>query len=129
MNNMTEAFILLLAGFVVVFSVLIVLIAVVTIYSKIITSIQNAGKKKKEARNKNKEVVVSAPPAKAHTAYVPQTQDEDDGEIPGEIIAVIAAAVDAVYGEKKHRIRSVRKTRASRSAWSRAGVLDNTRPF
>ena len=50
MNNMTEAFILLLAGFVVVFSVLIVLIAVVTIYSKIITSIQNAGKKKKEAR-------------------------------------------------------------------------------
>ena len=55
--------------------------------------------------------------------------EEEDDEIPGEIIAVIAAAVDAVYGEKPHKIRSVKRERPARSAWSRAGAMQNTRPF
>ncbi len=126
MGDLSQAFILLLAGFVVVFSVLIILIAVVTIYSKIITSIQNAGKKNE---NKTKKVVVMPSEPVRTEMPAPAGTDDDNGEIPGEIIAVIAAAVDAVCGEKKHRIRSVKKARASRSAWSRAGALDNTRPF
>lgn len=123
MDNMTQAFILLLAGFLVVFVVLILLIVIVTLYSKIITSIQNGSKKKKAVEAE--EVQTSAPAPAA--AAVEETAD--DGEIPGEIIAVIAAAVDAVYGDKPHRIKAVKKSRAARSAWSRAGVLDNTRPF
>lgn len=128
MGDLSQAFILLLAGFVVVFAVLIILIAVVTIYSKIITSIQNAGKKKKTENKTKKVVVMPSEPVRTEMP-APAGTDDDNGEIPGEIIAVIAAAVDAVCGEKKHRIRSVKKARASRSAWSRAGALDNTRPF
>ena len=128
MNDMTQAFILLLAGFVVVFVVLILLIVIVTLYGKIITSIQNRGKKKK---NKNKTMTEepSRPEPAAVVTKAEEAEIDDDGAIPDEIIAVIAAAVDAVCGEKPHRVKSVRKSRNTRSAWSRAGVLDNTRPF
>ena len=126
MSNMTQAFILLLAGFVVVFVVLILLIIIVTLYGKIITTIQNKGKKKKEKKLTEKEEPSETVPK---VNAVSETEEMDDGEIPGEIIAVIAAAVDAVYGTKPHKIKSVKKSRNVRSAWSRAGVLDNTRPF
>ena len=125
MNAMTQAFILLLAGFIVVFTVLILLIIIVSVYSKIVSSVQNKGKKDK----KTKPVVVKFEPPAAPVVTAETETAQDSDEIPLEIIAVIAAAVDAVYGEKPHRIKAVKKSRASRSAWSRAGVLDNTRPF
>ncbi len=125
MDNMMQAFILLLAGFVVVFVVLILLIIIVTLYGKIITSIQNKGKKKKTKT----EVSPRIAPAAAVVNETEKAQIDDDGGINDEIIAVIAAAVDAVYGEKPHRIKGIKKSRSARSAWSRAGVLDNTRPF
>ena len=124
MNDMTQAFILLLAGFVVVFVVLILLIVIVTLYGKIITSIQNRGKK-----NKTMTEEPSRPEPAAVVTKAEEAEIDDDGAISDEIIAVIAAAVDAVCGEKPHRVKSVRKSRNTRSAWSRAGVLDNTRPF
>lgn len=128
MSNMTQAFILLLAGFVVVFVVLILLIIIVTLYGKIITTIQNKGKKKKEKKLTEKEEPSETVP-KVNAVSETEEMEMGDGEIPGEIIAVIAAAVDAVYGTKPHKIKSVKKSRNVRSAWSRAGVLDNTRPF
>lgn len=124
MDNMTQAFILLLAGFVVVFVVLILLIIIVTLYGKIITTIQNKGKKKKAKKEEPSETV-----PKVNAVSETEEMKISDGEISGEIIAVIAAAINAVYGEKPHRIKSIRKSRSTRSAWSRAGVLDNTRPF
>ncbi len=127
MQNMMQAFILLLAGFLVVFSVLILLIVVVTLYSKIIRAAQNAGEKKK-AKKQNEDKQESAENNKVRAVTRAEIED-DDGEIPGEIVAVIAAAVDAVYGEKPHKIKSVRKSRPARSAWARAGILQNTRPF
>ncbi len=124
MNNMTQAFILLLAGFVVVFTVLILLILIVTIYSKIVTSVQHAGEKKK-----TKKKIVHIEPEPTNTVSVSENAEETDDGIPGEIIAVIAAAVDAMYEGKPHKIKAVKKQRIARSAWSRAGILDNTRPF
>lgn len=117
---MERALILLLAGFIVVFCVLILLIAVVTIYSKIVVAVQS-----KKAK--------LAPTEPTREFKNDELEDnnlvsENNGEIPGEIIAVIAAAVDAVYGEKPHKIRAVKKAN-SRSAWSRAGAAENTRPF
>ena len=126
MDNMMQALILLLAGFLVVFSVLVLLIAIVTIYSKIIRTVQNAGKKKKEIRSADESVKLEKPDLRAVTR---EEIEDTDGEIPPEIIAVIAAAVDAMYGEKPHRIKAVKRSRSSRSAWSRAGALQNTRPF
>ena len=51
--------------------------------------------------------------------------------IPGEVIAALSAAVAMMMGEGA-RIRSVRRVgnaAGTRSAWSMAGLLDNTRAF
>ena len=127
MGDMMQAFILLLAGFLVVFTVLVLLIVIVTLYSKIIRLIQDAGKKRKELTHE--EAVETSEPKRELRSLTRADIEEEDDEIPGEIIAVIAAAVDAVYGEKPHKIRSVKRERPARSAWSRAGAMQNTRPF
>ena len=50
-------------------------------------------------------------------------------DIPGEVIAAISAAVYCMFGEGV-RVMSVRRQqRTGRSAWSMAGLLENTRPF
>ena len=47
-----------------------------------------------------------------------------------EVVAVISAAVAAMYGSSgKARIKSIKKSDTGRSAWANAGLLDNTRPF
>ncbi len=127
MGDMMQAFILLLAGFLVVFTVLVLLIVIVTLYSKIIRLTQDAGKKRKELTHE--EAVETSEPKRELRSLTRADIEEEDDEIPGEIIAVIAAAVDAVYGEKPHKIRSVKRERPARSAWSRAGAMQNTRPF
>ena len=57
---------------------------------------------------------------------------EDEAEDDDEIMAVISAAI-AAYSEqdgKNYTIRNVRrKDGRARSAWSLAGIGDNTRPF
>ena len=126
-ERLTQALTLLLAGFIIVFVVLILLILVITIYGKIIQTAQGASAKRKQKKNK---VVVNDVPPPSTAAPVVFGTKADDGEIPGEIIAVIAAAVDAVYGDgARSRIRSVKRSRPARSSWGRAGIADNTRPF
>ena len=129
MDNLMLALSLLLAGFIIVFVVLILLIVIITIYGKII----QAGQKSAENRREKKKIKRAeaeennATPAKA-SVYIPPNQLDDD-EIPGEIIAVIAAAVDAVYGDTPHKVRSVKRSRKGRSSWGNAGIMRNTRPF
>ena len=96
-----------LTGFVVVFAMLILLIFIIKIYGAIIQKAQNAGKKSKEK--------------KAETV----------AETPAPVVAVISAAVATMYGSsEKARIKSIKKSSdGGRSAWAKAGVLDNTRPF
>ncbi len=123
MENIELALTLLIAGFVIVFVVLILLIAIITLYGKIIQSAQNAVSNKREKKleeNKEKQTVKS---------IVREDIEEDDGAIPEEIIAVIAAAVDAVYGNKPHKIKNIRRSRSVRSSWGNAGIAENTKPF
>ncbi|MBQ5563121.1 MAG: OadG family protein [Clostridia bacterium] len=123
MENIELALTLLIAGFVIVFVVLILLIAIITLYGKIIQSAQNAVSNKREKKleeNKEKQTVKS---------IVREDIEEDDGAIPEEIIAVIAAAVDAVYGSKPHKIKNIRRSRSVRSSWGNAGIAENTKPF
>ena len=96
-----------LTGFVVVFAMLILLIFIIKIYGAIIQKAQDAGKKSKEK--------------KAETV----------AETPAPVVAVISAAVATMYGSsEKARIKSIKKSSdGGRSAWAKAGVLDNTRPF
>lgn len=115
----------LLTGFVVVFAVLLLLIAVIKIYGTIVYKAQSGGSKKEKVK-KEKAPAKKAPIATPVVTAAPQPS----GAIPEEIVAVIAAAVDAMYGsEQKVRIKSIVKAPSQRSNWAMAGVLDNTRPF
>lgn len=137
LENMKLALIILLTGIVVVFSVLLLLILIIKLYSTAVSSAQNsieARKIEKQAELKPKEP--ESVPQTVKTEAAAQAQpDEDDGAIPGEIIAVIAAAVDTIFGEGAVTIQSVKKARpqraavSGRSAWRAAGMAENTRAF
>jgi hypothetical protein len=51
--------------------------------------------------------------------------------IPGEVIAVIAAAVAMMFGAgvRVAGIRRSTRSGAGKAAWRNAGVSENTRPF
>ncbi|MBR5070884.1 MAG: OadG family protein [Oscillospiraceae bacterium] len=49
--------------------------------------------------------------------------------IPSEVIAAISAAVYCMFGEGAKVMSVRRQQRSGRSAWSMAGLLENTRPF
>ncbi len=115
---------LLLAGIVIVFFVLVLLIVIIKIYSAIVQAAQNTVKNKIEAKQSDK---MKAEPVKA--VPQPKAVPTNDGAIPNEVIAVIAAAVDAMY-DKPAKIKSVRRSRAnSGSSWRNAGLFENTKPF
>ncbi len=116
----------LLTGFVVVFAVLLILIGIIKGYSLIVTKLEQ---KVKEKKNQKKAASAKPETSVQQPKAVKVTETVESG-ISDEIVAVIAAAVDAMYGSSgKARIKSIKKSDNSRSAWSKAGVLDNTRPF
>lgn len=132
MNNMNLALTLLIAGFVIVFVVLILLIVIITLYGKIIQGAQKSSRQRKEKKRQNLGVIQrseSEPEPTPAAVSKPAADTALNDEIPDEIIAVIAAAVDAVYGGKPHKVRAVRRAGNVRSAWGSAGVIHNTRPF
>lgn len=104
-----------ITGLSVVFLGLVILILFVWAFGKIFTS-------------RNKPTPNEKVPAPKVTAPVNVSNDSED-----EIIAVISAAV-ASMGQadgKNYRVKSVKavKNRPSRSAWSLAGVQNDTMPF
>ena len=106
-----------LSGIVIVFLALILLVLVISAFSLFF-------KEKKVAKCETPKQV--AKPAKKPVAVANTTEDED------EIIAVIAAAVDAIYSGsgKKAVIRSIRPaTVGGRPAWATAGLMENTKAF
>ena len=92
-ENLRLGFIILLTGIVIVFSVLILLICIIKLYSALVVSIQETFKKKFA---KKKKKTVSREELETVTESVPELlaadNTVDDGEIPFEIIAAIAAA-------------------------------------
>lgn len=123
-ENMELALNLLLTGIVIVFAVLVVLILIIKIYGGIVQAVSKPRAKKKK---KNEDIKPAPTTVKVSKAQEPAPVA--DGEVPGEIVAVIAAAVSTLYGEKSVKIKSVTRSRSSASAWRNAGLLDNTKPF
>ena len=117
-----------LTGFVVVFAMLILLIFIIKIYSAIVQKAQSAGSNRKKGK-KNKDEKPAEKPAAAPAPVVTASAATDG--ISDEVVAVISAAVATMYGSsEKARIKSIKKSSdGGRSAWAKAGVLDNTRPF
>lgn len=116
-----ESLIILVTGFMVVFAVLLLLIGIIMAYAAIVSGVQNRiNKKKKEKEEK-------ASPAPVATTEAPVSAPavvSYDADL--QTIAVIAAAVEAFYGEgASRRIKSISRTASSRSEWAAAGLNQN----
>lgn len=121
--------IILITGFVVVFAVLILLIAIIWAYSKIVSYFQNVAQKRKDKKLAKKAAKKSADSAKAveEVPSAPVASVSADNSLDLQTVAVITAAVEAFYGDgKKHRIASICPVGTNtRSEWATAGLLEN----
>lgn len=118
-------------GIVIVFTILILLIFIFYAYGAIFSAVAASKEKKKAQKNAASEKAA----AKSADAHIAQSSTDAagipaDGEIPGEIVAVIAAAVMSLSDGKTYRVKKVTRIPASgRTQWAVAGLLENTRPF
>ena len=107
-----------ITGIVLVFLILILLMAIITLEGKIFDSMN--AKAAKEAA-KAPAVQPAAPVQQAAAAPAPQVEEG----IPGDVIAAIMAAIHAM-GNGKYTLKAVRR---SKNGWGNAGVNDTTAPF
>ena len=116
-----------IAGIVIVLGILVLLIFVFKAFGAIVHGAETRGKKKKL-----KVTVASAPSAPAVKAAPAAPAPVVESGIPGEVVAVIAAAVAASEGPGAV-VQSVRRVRPNpvgvRNPWAAAAVAENTRPF
>lgn len=118
--------IITITGILVVFFILAILIFLFWLMGAIFQNIDKSKKAKAEA--------TKAAAAKAAPAPAPVVEEavEEDVDNDDEIMAVISAAI-AAYAEEEgtaYTIRDVkRRDKRARSAWSLAGIGENTRPF
>ena len=119
--------IITVTGILVVFFILVILIFLFWILGKTFQTIDKNKAAKAEAAKK---AAAPAPAPAAAPAPVEEIVEEDDND--DEIMAVISAAI-AAYAEEEgtsYTIRDVKKRdKRARSAWSLAGIGENTRPF
>ena len=119
-----------IAGIVIVLGILVLLIFVFKAFGAIVHGAETRGKKKKLKAMESQVTVASAPSAPAVKAAAPAPVVESG--IPGEVVAVIAAAVAASEGPGAV-VQSVRRVRPNpvgvRNPWAAAAVAENTRPF
>ena len=102
-----------ITGIVLVFLILILLMAIITLEGKIFDSMNAKKKAAKEA--------AKAPAAVQQAAPAPQVEEG----IPGDVVAAIMAAIHAM-GNGKYTLKAVRR---SKNGWGNAGVNDTTAPF
>lgn len=109
-----------ITGIVLVFLILILLMAIITLEGKIFDSMSAKKKAAKEAA-KAPAAQPAAPVQQAAAAPAPQVEEG----IPGDVIAAIMAAIHAM-GNGKYTLKAVRR---SKNGWGNAGVNDTTAPF
>lgn len=118
-----------IAGIVIVLGILVLLIFVFKAFGAIVHGAETRGKKKKLKAMESQVTVASAPAAPAAKAAPAPVVESG---IPGEVVAVIAAAVAASEGPGAV-VQSVRRVRPNpvgvRNPWAAAAVAENTRPF
>lgn len=114
-----------ITGIVLVFSMLILLVAILMIFGSVSVALSKA-KEKKAAKVK----------AEAYADMMADSKDEPQSNVvtdddSDELVAVISAAVSAMYSNSKVRpvIKSIKKASSRRSSWAKAGIADNTKAF
>lgn len=115
-----------LAGMVIVFAILGLLIFLFWLLG---TIFKNIDKNKKAKADAAKNAAVVSSPAAEELIEAEEVLEDDN-----EVIAVIAAAIAAYSAEdgKAYKIKEIRRRNPesrSRSAWSLTGIGENTRPF
>lgn len=120
----------LITGFVVVFAVLLLLIGLIKVYGWIVTKALEVAEKKKAEKEELLAKQENAVDVKeVQKVETPVATPVADNGLTDEVVAVIAAAVDAMYGEGAVKVKSIKKVPQSRPVWGTAGIMDNTRPF
>ena len=109
-----------ITGIVLVFLILILLMAIITLEGKIFDSM-NAKKKAAKEAAKAPAAQPAAPVQQAAAAPAPQVEEGT----PGDVVAAIMAAIHAM-GNGKYTLKAVRR---SKNGWGNAGVNDTTAPF
>ena len=108
-------------GIVLVFLILVLLMAIITLEGKIFDGL---GKKKVAAKAAaSKPAAPAKPAATVQQAAAPAPQVEEG--IPGDVVAAIMAAIHAM-GNGKYTLKAVRR---GTNGWGKAGVNDTTAPF
>lgn len=120
-----------IAGIVIVLGILVLLIFVFKAFGAIVHGAETRAKKNKlKAMESQVAVAPAAAPAPKAVPAAPAPVVESG--IPGEVVAVIAAAVAASEGPGAV-VQSVRRVRPNpvgvRNPWAAAAVAENTRPF
>ena len=117
--NLGSDVVITITGIVLVFAILVLLMAIVTLEGKIFDGMNVKEAAAKAAVPKAPEAKPVAPVQQAAPAPV-----VEEG-IPGDVVAAIMAAIHAM-GNGKYTLKAVRR---SRNGWSKAGVNDTTAPF
>ena len=121
--NLGSDVVITITGIVLVFLILVLLMAIITLEGKIFDGL---GKKKaaaKAAASKPAAPAKPAAPVQPVAAAAPAPQVEEG--IPGDVVAAIMAAIHAM-GNGKYTLKAVRR---SKNGWGNAGVNDTTAPF
>ena len=100
-----------ITGIVLVFLILVLLMAIITLEGKIFDAMNN-----KKAAAKDASAAKPAAPVKQAAA---------PAGIPGDVVAAIMAAIYSM-GNGKYVLKAVRR---SKNGWGKAGVNDTTAPF
>ena len=111
-----------ITGIVLVFLILVLLMAIITLEGKIFDAMngKKAAAKAASAAQPAAPVKQAAAPAPAKAA-APQVE----AGIPGDVVAAIMAAIYSM-GNGKYVLKAVRR---GKNGWGKAGVNDTTAPF
>ena len=117
--NLGSDVVITITGIVLVFAILVLLMAIITLEGKIFDGM-NA---KKAAAKAAPKAPAAKPAAPVQQAAAPAPVVEEG--IPGDVVAAIMAAIHAM-GNGKYTLKAVRR---SKNGWGNAGVNDTTAPF
>ena len=111
-----------ITGIVLVFAILVLLMAIITLEGKIFDAMN--GKKAAAKAAPKAAAKPAAPAAKPAAAQAPAAPQVEQG-IPADVVAAIMAVIYSM-GNGKYVLKAVRR---GKNGWGKAGVNDTTAPF
>ena len=122
--DFTLAGAVIITGLIVVFIALVGLWLIVWLFGKLFVTVGSSSKPSQPKKQAPTQTKSAAQTASSNTAVKNAMVIED------EVVAVIAAAVAAMGSAAGgFAVRSVRRVKEARSAWTTAGLAQNTQPF